>query len=134
MLNNLYFKVTKINSKTMKRSFTRYLKSPPFVTLWIISVCNTALFMQYSFLCDSNIYLTNFDVSSKLFSDVFCAFFIYHRNSILIYIAIFWFYPTDFISHPKWMSTHKSFTFPKKSRIVQISVHSSSNSLFIAVK
>ncbi|RTG84145.1 semaphorin 5 [Schistosoma bovis] len=31
------------------------------------------------------------------------------------------------------MSTHKSFTFPKKSRIVQISVHSSSNSLFIAV-
>ncbi|VDP44295.1 unnamed protein product [Schistosoma mattheei] len=54
-------------------------------------------------------------------------------NSILIYIAIFWFHPTDFISHPKWMSTHKSFTFPKKSRIVQISVHSSSNSLFVAV-
>ncbi|CAH8480004.1 unnamed protein product [Schistosoma curassoni] len=42
-------------------------------------------------------------------------------------------YIDDFISHPKWMSTHKSFTFPKKSRIVQISVHSSSNSLFIAV-
>ncbi|VDO52726.1 unnamed protein product [Schistosoma margrebowiei] len=54
-------------------------------------------------------------------------------NSILIYIAIFWFHPTDFISHPKWMSTHKSFAFPKKSRIVQISVHPSSNSLFIAV-
>uniref|UniRef100_A0A5K4EU11 Semaphorin 5-related n=1 Tax=Schistosoma mansoni TaxID=6183 RepID=A0A5K4EU11_SCHMA len=31
------------------------------------------------------------------------------------------------------MSTHKSFIFPKKSRIAQISLHSSSNSLFIAV-
>ncbi|CAH8461605.1 unnamed protein product [Schistosoma turkestanicum] len=42
-------------------------------------------------------------------------------------------YIDDFISHPKWMSTHKSFTLPKKSRIAQISVHPSSNSLFIAV-
>ncbi|CAH8458490.1 unnamed protein product [Heterobilharzia americana] len=42
-------------------------------------------------------------------------------------------YIDDFINQPKWMSTHKSFTFPKKSRIAQIAVQPSSNSVFIAV-
>ncbi|KAH8850529.1 Semaphorin-6D [Schistosoma japonicum] len=65
----------------------------------------------------------------KIFQSLLCEIHSLDFNAPIYKIV----YIDDLIVHPKWMSTHRSFVFPKGSRIIQFSVHQLSNSLFVAV-